>query len=63
MSKRKQLEAQNEIIRELGRIMREDAETIARVRALREQSDSLADFIDTIAFMTSFEELKAEIEK
>ncbi len=33
------------------------------VRALREQSDSLADFIDTIAFMTSFEELKAEIEK
>ncbi|HEX2991614.1 MAG TPA: hypothetical protein VHO49_13110, partial [Anaerolineales bacterium] len=27
------------------------------VRALREQSDSLADFINTIAWMTSFEEL------
>lgn len=31
------------------------------VRALREQSDSLADFINTIAFMTSFEELKEAI--
>ena len=32
------------------------------VRALREQSDSLADFINTIAWMTSFEELQAAIE-
>jgi hypothetical protein len=31
------------------------------VRALREQSASLADFINTIAFMTSFEELKEAI--
>lgn len=31
------------------------------VRTLREQSDSLADFINTIAFMTSFDELKEEI--
>lgn len=33
------------------------------VRALREQSDSLADFINTIAQMTSFEELQAAIQK
>jgi hypothetical protein len=32
------------------------------VRALREQSDSLADFINTIAWMTSFEQLKATIQ-
>ena len=31
------------------------------VRALREQSHSLADFINTIAWMTSFEELQAAI--
>jgi hypothetical protein len=31
------------------------------VRALREQSDSLADFINTIAWMTSFEQLKQAI--
>lgn len=31
------------------------------VRALREKSDSLADFIDTIAWMTSFEELQQAI--
>jgi hypothetical protein len=31
------------------------------VRALREQSDSLADFINTIAWMTSFEELQQAI--
>ncbi|HEX5839010.1 MAG TPA: hypothetical protein VFY26_14335 [Anaerolineales bacterium] len=31
------------------------------VRALREQSDSLADFINTIAWMTSFEELQQTI--
>ncbi len=33
------------------------------VRALREQSPSLADFMNTIAFMTSFDELKEAIEK
>jgi len=32
------------------------------VRALREQSDSLEDFINTIAWMTSFEQLKEAIE-
>jgi hypothetical protein len=32
------------------------------VRALREQSDSLADFINTIAWMTSFEQLQQAIE-
>ena len=32
------------------------------VRALREQSDSLADFINTIAWMNSFEELQLAIE-
>jgi hypothetical protein len=32
------------------------------VRALREQSDSLEDFINTIAWMTSFEELQQAIE-
>jgi hypothetical protein len=31
------------------------------VRALREQSDSLADFINTIGWMTSFEQLQKEI--
>lgn len=31
------------------------------VRTLREQSDSLADFVNTIAWMTSFEELKEAI--
>ena len=31
------------------------------VRALREQSDSLADFVNTIAWMTSFEELQEVI--
>ena len=31
------------------------------VRALREQSDSLEDFLNTIAWMTSFEQLLAEI--
>lgn len=31
------------------------------VRTLREQSDSLADFINTIAWMTSFEELQQAI--
>ena len=33
------------------------------VRALREQSDSLADFINTIAQMTSFEELQRAIQQ
>ncbi len=33
------------------------------VRALRDQSDSLADFINTIAQMTSFEELQQAIQK
>jgi len=33
------------------------------VRALREQSDSLADFINTIGRMTTFEELQAAIQK
>lgn len=32
------------------------------VRALREQSDSLADFVNTIAWMTSFEELQQALE-
>ena len=32
------------------------------VRALREQSDSLADFINTIAWMTSFEQLQKAIQ-
>ena len=32
------------------------------VRALREQSDSLADFINTISWMTSFEQLQQEIQ-
>ena len=32
------------------------------VRALREQSDSLADFINTISWMTSFEQLKQAIQ-
>jgi hypothetical protein len=32
------------------------------VRTLREQSDSLADFINTIAGMTSFEELQEAIQ-
>jgi hypothetical protein len=32
------------------------------VRALREQSDSLADFINTISWMTSFEELQQAIQ-
>jgi hypothetical protein len=32
------------------------------VRALREQSDSLADFINTIAWMTSFEQLQSVIQ-
>jgi hypothetical protein len=31
------------------------------VRALREQSDSLADFVNTIAWMTSFEQLQEAI--
>jgi hypothetical protein len=31
------------------------------VRALREQSDSLADFVNTISWMTSFEQLQEEI--
>jgi hypothetical protein len=31
------------------------------VRALREQSDSLADFVNTIAWMTSFEQLQQAI--
>jgi hypothetical protein len=31
------------------------------VRALREQSDSLAEFIDTISWMTSFDQLKQAI--
>jgi len=33
------------------------------VRALREQSDSLADFINTIAWMTSFEQLQQTIKQ
>ena len=33
------------------------------VRALREQSDSLADFINTIAWMTSFDQLKQAIQQ
>jgi hypothetical protein len=33
------------------------------VRALREQSDSLADFVNTIAWMTSFEQLQQAIKK
>jgi hypothetical protein len=33
------------------------------VRALREQSDSLADFINTIAWMISFDELKQAIKQ
>jgi len=33
------------------------------VRALREQSDSLADFINTIAWMTSFDQLKEAIQQ
>ncbi|HSL46046.1 MAG TPA: hypothetical protein VK897_21610 [Anaerolineales bacterium] len=33
------------------------------VRALREQSDSLADFVNTIAWMTSFEELQQAIKQ
>ena len=33
------------------------------VRALREQSDSLADFIDTIALMTSFDQLQRSIQQ
>jgi hypothetical protein len=32
------------------------------VRALREQSDSLADFVNRISWMTSFEELQAAIQ-
>jgi hypothetical protein len=32
------------------------------VRALREQSDSLADFVNTISWMTSFEQLKQAIQ-
>ena len=32
------------------------------VRALREQSDSLADFINTISWMTSFEQLQQAIQ-
>jgi hypothetical protein len=32
------------------------------VRALREQSDSLADFVNTIAWMTSFVELQRAIQ-
>jgi hypothetical protein len=32
------------------------------VRALRAQSDSLADFINTISWMTSFEELQQAIQ-
>lgn len=32
------------------------------VRALREQSDSLADFVNTISWMTSFDQLKAAIQ-
>ena len=32
------------------------------VRALREQSDSLADFINTISWMTSFEQLKQAVQ-
>ena len=33
------------------------------VRALREQSGSLADFINTIGWMTSFEQLQKAIQK
>ena len=33
------------------------------VRALREQSDSLADFVNTISWMTSFEQLQEAIKK
>jgi hypothetical protein len=33
------------------------------VRALREQSDSLADFVNTISWMTSFEQLQQAINK
>jgi hypothetical protein len=33
------------------------------VRALREESDSLADFINTIAWMTSFEELQKTVQQ
>jgi hypothetical protein len=33
------------------------------VRALREQSDSLEDFLNTIAWMTSFEQLQQAIKK
>jgi hypothetical protein len=32
------------------------------VRALREQSDSLAEFVKTIAWMTSFEELQQTLQ-
>jgi hypothetical protein len=32
------------------------------VRALREQSDSLADFVNTISWMTSFEQLQQAIQ-
>jgi hypothetical protein len=33
------------------------------VRALREQSNSLEDFMDAIAWMTSFEQLQQAIKK
>ena len=33
------------------------------VRALREQSDSLADFVNTISWMTSFEQLQEAIKQ
>jgi hypothetical protein len=33
------------------------------VRALREKSDSLADFVNTIAWMTSFEQLQQAIKQ
>ena len=33
------------------------------VRALREQSDSLADFVNTISWMTKFEQLQEAIKK
>jgi hypothetical protein len=33
------------------------------VRALREQSDSLADFVNTISWMTNFEQLQEAIKK
>jgi hypothetical protein len=33
------------------------------VRILREQSDSLADFVNTISWMTSFEQLQKAIQQ